>query len=73
MLPSLEDLQEGLGSWALVLYTTAGATTAILLIQFAVLIRCQDYLLYSLLPLIHKCFTYVPMLYDIVTKTFFLL
>jgi len=39
VLPSLEDLQEGLGSWALVLYTTAGATTAILLIQFAVLIR----------------------------------
>ena len=38
-LPSLEEIQEGLGTWAIVLYSTASATTLILLLQFAILIR----------------------------------
>ena len=39
VLPSLEEIQEGLGTWAIVLYSVASATTVILLLQFAVLIR----------------------------------
>ena len=39
VLPSLEEIQEGLGTWAIVLYSVASATTLILLLQFAVLIR----------------------------------
>ena len=39
VLPSLEEIQEGLGTWAIVLYSVASTTTVILLLQFAVLIR----------------------------------
>ena len=39
VLPSLEEIQEGLGTWAIVLYSAAAATTVILLLQFAILIR----------------------------------
>ena len=39
-LPSLEDIQDGLGVWAIVLYSVASATTFILLLQFVILIRC---------------------------------
>jgi len=38
-LPSLEDIQNGLGVWAIVLYSVASATTFILLLQFVLLIR----------------------------------
>jgi len=38
-LPSLEDIQDGLGVWAIVLYSVASATTFILLLQFVILIR----------------------------------
>ena len=39
VLPSLEEIQEGLGTWAIVLYSVASTTTVILLLQFALLIR----------------------------------
>ena len=42
-LPSLEDIQNGLGVWAIVLYSVASATTFILLLQFVLLIRCLSF------------------------------
>ena len=39
VLPSLEEIQEGLGTWAIVLYSVSATTTVILLLQFVVLIR----------------------------------
>lgn len=38
-LPSIADIQEGLGPWAIVLYSVSAVTTAVLGLQFALLVR----------------------------------
>jgi hypothetical protein len=39
VLPSMDTILQGLGGWGLVLYISSGLVTAVLIVQFSVLVR----------------------------------